>query len=443
MWDIPPLAMIDDILAVSECSVESVKLNALIQSKVTHKNLELGPDKCFKMHVGKESDCCPTLKINDALMLCSNKEKYLGDILTTDGRIHKNIEERYNKGIGIVNTISGLLKETSFGHHYFEMAVLFRNSMLLNGILCNSEVLYGVNKNHIETLESVDKYFWRKIFQCPFSTPHEAYYMETNTIPIKYVLMSRRLMYFWNILQMNEDELVKRVFNAQKIEATKNDWVLQIKEDLQNCGIYKSEAEIKNMKHYSFRKLVREKVREAAKVYLLTMREDPNRSKSKNLWPSDEIKDYLKTNLLSTAEKQLLFLMKTRMNNLKWNYKSKYKNNLDCSLCRQNVQESEAHLLQCDELTTELRICDEMKEVKYEDIYGSLQEQVRAVKLWKRIFKIRTWKIEQRKRSPGHQVHQHTSASSGCSTQQIVDPPSQDCDITTSVQLLYSSDFGY
>ena len=77
--------------------------------------------------------------------------------MTTDGRIHKNIEERYNKGIGIVNTISGLLKEMSFGQYYFEMAVLFRQSMLLNGILCNREVLYGENKNHIETLESVDK----------------------------------------------------------------------------------------------------------------------------------------------------------------------------------------------------------------------------------------------------------------------------------------------
>ena len=37
--NIPPLAMIDDILAVSECSVESVKVNALIQSKMVHKNL--------------------------------------------------------------------------------------------------------------------------------------------------------------------------------------------------------------------------------------------------------------------------------------------------------------------------------------------------------------------------------------------------------------------
>ena len=112
-------------------------------------------------------------------------------------------------------------------------------------------------------------------------------------------------MYFWNILQMNECELVKRVFNAQKILTTKNDWVLQIAEDLQICGIFKTENEIKNMKQYSFRKLVHEKVKESAKDYLLAMREDPIRSKSKNLWPSDEMKDYLKTNLLSTEEKLL------------------------------------------------------------------------------------------------------------------------------------------
>ena len=48
--DIPPLTMIDDSLADTDCSVESVKMNELIKSKVAHKHLELGPDKCFKMH---------------------------------------------------------------------------------------------------------------------------------------------------------------------------------------------------------------------------------------------------------------------------------------------------------------------------------------------------------------------------------------------------------
>ena len=193
--NIPPLAMIDDILAVSKCSVETVKVNALIQSKVMHKNLQLGTDKCFKMHIGKQKDsCCPELKIENEEMLSSSKEKYLGDVLTTDLKINSNIEERYNKGIGIVNQILGYLKEVSFGEYFFEMAVLFRQSMLLNGILCNSEVLYGLTKTHIETLESVDKFYWKKVFQCPVSTPTEVLFLETNTIPIRYAIMSRRLM---------------------------------------------------------------------------------------------------------------------------------------------------------------------------------------------------------------------------------------------------------
>ena len=70
--NIPPLLMIDDAIAISECGPDSVKVNALIQSKV---------------------------------------DKYLGDILTSDCKINSNIEERVNKGMGIANQIITLLKE--------------------------------------------------------------------------------------------------------------------------------------------------------------------------------------------------------------------------------------------------------------------------------------------------------------------------------------------
>ena len=161
--------------------------------------------------------------------------------------------------------------------------------MLINGIFCNSEVLYGLNQKHIEMLESVDKYFWRKVFRCPFSTPTEIFFMETNSTPFRFVLVTRRLMYYWNILQMDESELVKRVFIAQKISSCRNDWVIQISEDLKVCNISYNEEELRKMKRFTYKKLIKQKVREAFKVYLLKIRNDPNRSKSKNLWPVDEM----------------------------------------------------------------------------------------------------------------------------------------------------------
>ena len=118
--------------------------------------------------------------------------------------------ERYNKGIGICNKIIGILKEISFGYSYFEMAALFRQSLLLNSILCNSEVLYGLNNEHINTLEAVDKYYWRKVFGAPISTLIESFYLETNSIPIRFILMGRRLMYLWTILSRDDSDLVKK-----------------------------------------------------------------------------------------------------------------------------------------------------------------------------------------------------------------------------------------
>ena len=97
--NIPPLLFIDDAIAVSECGPDSVTVNALIQSKVEMKNLKLGHSKCFKMHIGRNAICCPVLKIEDKIMLTSNREKYLGDIITSDCKINVSVQEKYNKSI--------------------------------------------------------------------------------------------------------------------------------------------------------------------------------------------------------------------------------------------------------------------------------------------------------------------------------------------------------
>ena len=366
--------------------------------------------------------------------------------MTSDGKINSNIEERYNKGIGIVNQILGYLNEISFGEYFFEMAVLFRQSMLLNSILCNVEVLYGLKKTHIETLEAVDKLFWRKVFQCPVTTPSEVFFLETNTIPVRHVVMARRLMYYWNILQMDDTELVKKVFIAQKISPCKDDWIHQICEDLSECGISLTEDEIKKMKKYSFSKLVNERTKDVSVKYLLSlkMKNNQQKSKSKNIWPSESMKEYLKTSQISTEDKRLLFSMRCRVNDLKSNYKSKYQNNMKCSLCSSNEEESEVHLLRCDNIITEQDVKHDINEVEYLDIFSDLKKQIRAVKLWKRIFRIRKWKMENRKLSnDGHQVH-HLSASYAGNSTVTVDASPLDGDSSTTLQsqLLYVYDFG-
>jgi hypothetical protein len=106
-----------------------------------------------------------------------------------------------------------------------KMAVLSRQSMFVNSILCNSELLYGLTNTHIERLESVDTYLWNNVFNSISSTPIISYFSETNTLPIRYIIMGRRLMYYWNLIQKNDSELVKKVLNFQTLLPDKIDWI--------------------------------------------------------------------------------------------------------------------------------------------------------------------------------------------------------------------------
>ena len=90
--------------------------------------LELEHAKCFQMHVGKLKNACSKLFIHGKEMKTTQKEKYLGNILTSNGKFDENILARFHKGIGMINEIIGTLKEISFGYHYFEIGLLYRNS---------------------------------------------------------------------------------------------------------------------------------------------------------------------------------------------------------------------------------------------------------------------------------------------------------------------------
>ena len=51
---IPPLALIDDILTITNCGIESIAMNAAVQSKVNNKKLQLGQKKVLKYMLVKQ-----------------------------------------------------------------------------------------------------------------------------------------------------------------------------------------------------------------------------------------------------------------------------------------------------------------------------------------------------------------------------------------------------
>ena len=72
----------------------------------------------------------------------------------------------------------------------------------------------------------MDEYLLRGILKAHSKTPRAALYLETGCIPIRYLIMKRRIMYLHHILGKSPDELIHKVYMAQKSNPVKDDWSL-------------------------------------------------------------------------------------------------------------------------------------------------------------------------------------------------------------------------
>ena len=111
--------------------------------------------------------------------------------------------------------------------------------------------------------------------------------------------MSLLYYMFQTIVQKPATELVHQVFQTQKLCCVKNDWCVQVEEDLRYCRIKLSESEIRLMSKTKFKSVVTSCIFEVAREYLTSLKNMHSKS--------DKIQDYLISSELSTEEKQLSF----------------------------------------------------------------------------------------------------------------------------------------
>ena len=114
------------------------------------------------------------------------------------------------------------------------------------------------------------------------------------------------------------------------------------------------------MSDYSFKKLVKEKVRRVAFQYLLSLQE--SHSKVSCIKYSDfKIQPYLTDPSFKMKEKELLFSLRTKLLRVaKENFRSMYPNGTLCELCESGEIQSQRHLLEsCEPI---IRNCQEVRD---------------------------------------------------------------------------------
>ena len=389
--DVPPLEMVDDIITASKCGSTSIAMNETVNTFIELKKLKLSESKCSKIHVGKKENPCPDLRVHDDIMKTSDKEKYLGDQITSKANSKDTIEARISRGNAVLAQMTALLSDLPLGKRRTETGMILRSAWFLNGCLFNSEVWTGYLPKDLHALEVIDHQIMRLILGAQAKAPTEMLYLETAQLPIPDVISVRRLSYLHTILNRHTSELIRKVYQAMKEDPSKDDWVNLVKTDLEDIGMNPdSDVEISVMSKDEFKKLVKKKVREKTFKYLEGIKQSHKKVKDVVHDNLNKPQEYLTSNLFDNKEKTLLYNLRSQSENeYRANFSHKY-SNLRCPMC-DFEEDSQLHALSCETVKQHLDRTDKetIKSVLYSDIFSCLDKQLVVTRLFQKLISIR------------------------------------------------------
>ena len=266
-----------------------------------------------------------------------------------------------------------MLSKITLGSHYFKTAILLRESLFLSKILPNSEAWYGLNNKEIEELEALDKMLIRSILQTPLSTPSEALQLELGLISISTLIKARRINFLHYLVTCKESEMIHNFFKAQWDYPIKNDWTIQVREDLAEFGISDNLDVIKSKSIVSFKKLV--KVKASEFEYNKLQKIKSSHSKMDNLKYSKlEMQDYFKLENCTASMARLMFKFRCRMADFDENFRGGL-GPRPCRLCGLHLDNQETSF-QCPTVTQQLEIKMEYSKIFLKKIPAEIFETI-------------------------------------------------------------------
>ena len=378
---VPTLGMVDDLLSVTKCT-DSVQSNVVTNAFIEWKKLNLGANKCSRIHIGKKTNNCKELKVHTTRMRNSVKEMYLGDYITPLGGTKVTISDRVSKGYGLLSEIKAIIEEIPLGKYRVDIGLKLRQAILINGLLYNSEAWHSITMNDVHQFEKIDNILLRFLLDCPAKTPTEFLFLETGSIPIRFIIASRRINYLHTILSRDKDELTRKVLEAQIESPLSGDFADLVLKDLQMIDLPINLSNIDQYSQLRFKDEVKRKIRIAALKYLRQLQS--SHTKTKHLkYETLNIQSYLKSSTFSNKETKLLSLLRSRMHpDFKCNYRESVKNDIFCPLkCNEENEEkfsdTQEHLIHCKKILKDMKFGLNVNSIEYSDIFSNNEPRLK------------------------------------------------------------------
>ena len=92
------------------------------------------------------------------------------------------------------------------------------------------ETWSGVKEASLRRLEQVDESLHRSLISAHSKVSVEFLYMECGSLKLRHIISMNRIMYHYHLLTLDKEETIRKIFEKQKQDPTKNDFLFIEKE---------------------------------------------------------------------------------------------------------------------------------------------------------------------------------------------------------------------
>ena len=126
----------------------------------------------------------------------------------------------------------------------------------------------NLTDKNIRALEQTDELLLTKILGCDSNTSNVFKYLELGIYPVRFEIMKRKILFLHYLLQQDKHSMIVRVLKATRDNPANNDFVKTCQKYLDKLNIQLTFEELGKMSKWSVKKLVNQKIADAAFEYL-------------------------------------------------------------------------------------------------------------------------------------------------------------------------------
>ena len=343
------LLWMDDVALITNNLDDMQKLLNITNDIANKYHIAFGKEKSKIMKIGREKKHknVPQKEpiLGNMKIEYTNKYKYLGFTMNSSNNLQDHIKNIQSKTEGAYQTIISLLHNKEFSK--IEMASVWKlvETCIIPIITYSSEV-WTPTKRETEILNRILDNIIKRILMTPQSTPREVLYIETNLMDIETIIDKRKINMFYRT-NHTKNKITEMLHQTNK----KTKWM----EDMENViKKYKiNKINLLRMKPGKAKNYIRKSVHKVFRNKLFANINGKNKVEHTiNRYIGQEKSNY--TNVLDRRTTSILFKARTRMLDVKANYKNKYKDQI-CRLCKKE-NETQIHVLTQCEVTKEKKL---------------------------------------------------------------------------------------